>query len=74
MELGVYTFGEVSHDPATGRQLNVADRLHDRFLIQFTVGPLPHAAVMQSIELFGTQVAPAIRQHLASVAESVAPA
>jgi probable LLM family oxidoreductase len=34
---------------------------HDRFLIQFTVGPLPHRAVMRSIELYGTQVAPAVR-------------
>ncbi|MFN8580541.1 MAG: LLM class flavin-dependent oxidoreductase [Gemmatimonadaceae bacterium] len=36
-----------------------------RFLIQFTVGPVPHAAVMRSIELFGTVVAPAVRQALA---------
>ena len=34
---------------------------HDRFLIQFTVGPLPHSAVMRSIELYGTQVAPQVR-------------
>ncbi len=27
MELGIYTFGEVTHDPATGRQLNAGDRL-----------------------------------------------
>jgi probable LLM family oxidoreductase len=38
---------------------------HDRFLIQFTVGSLPHSAVMRSIELYGTQVAPAIREELA---------
>lgn len=35
---------------------------HDRFLLQFTVGPLPHASVMRSIELFGTEVAPVIRR------------
>jgi probable LLM family oxidoreductase len=35
---------------------------HDRFLLQFTVGPLPHAVVMRSIELFGTEVAPAVRR------------
>ena len=34
---------------------------HDRFLIQFSVGTLPHADVMRSIELFGTEVAPAVR-------------
>jgi probable LLM family oxidoreductase len=38
---------------------------HQRFLIQFTVGSLPHDQVMRSIELFGTQVAPAIRKALA---------
>jgi alkanesulfonate monooxygenase SsuD/methylene tetrahydromethanopterin reductase-like flavin-dependent oxidoreductase (luciferase family) len=36
----------------------------DRFLIQFTVGPIPHDAVMRSIELFGTEVAPAVRREL----------
>ena len=33
-----------------------------RFLAQMSVGPLPHQKLMQSIELFGTQVAPAIRK------------
>ncbi|MEO8193673.1 MAG: LLM class flavin-dependent oxidoreductase [Gemmatimonadales bacterium] len=37
-----------------------------RFLIQFTVGTLPHATVMRSIELFGTKVAPAVRLEVAS--------
>jgi alkanesulfonate monooxygenase SsuD/methylene tetrahydromethanopterin reductase-like flavin-dependent oxidoreductase (luciferase family) len=37
---------------------------HDRFLIQFSVGTLPHAEVMRSIELFGTEVAPAVRHAL----------
>ena len=41
---------------------------HDRFLIQFSVGTLPHAEVMRSIELFGTEVAPAVREELAPVA------
>ncbi len=35
-----------------------------RFLIQFTVGTLPHAVVMKSIELYGTIVAPAVRTAL----------
>jgi probable LLM family oxidoreductase len=39
---------------------------HDRFLIQFSVGTLPHAAVMRSIELFGTVVAPAVRDAVAA--------
>jgi probable LLM family oxidoreductase len=35
---------------------------NQRFLIQFTVGPTPHDKVMRSIELFGTKVAPQVRQ------------
>jgi probable LLM family oxidoreductase len=37
---------------------------HDRFLVQFSVGTLPHAKIMRSIELFGTEVAPAVRKEL----------
>ncbi len=37
---------------------------HDRFLIQFSVGTLPHDKLMKSIELFGTEVAPAVRKAL----------
>jgi probable LLM family oxidoreductase len=39
---------------------------HDRFLVQFSVGPLPHAQVLRAIELFGTEVAPAVRKELGS--------
>ncbi|HVL81868.1 MAG TPA: Atu2307/SP_0267 family LLM class monooxygenase [Actinomycetota bacterium] len=38
---------------------------HDRFLLQFTVGTIPHRQVMRSIELFGTEVAPVVRRELA---------
>jgi probable LLM family oxidoreductase len=38
---------------------------HERFLIQLTVGPMPHAHVMRAIELLGTQVAPVIRRETA---------
>jgi probable LLM family oxidoreductase len=41
---------------------------HDRFLIQFSVGTLPHTSVMRSIELFGTEVAPLVRDGLARTA------
>ena len=34
----------------------------DRFLIQFSVGSMPHAKMLRCIELFGTKVAPAVRQ------------
>jgi probable LLM family oxidoreductase len=37
---------------------------HDRFLLQFSVGTLPHDAMLRSIELFGTEVAPAVRAEL----------
>ena len=32
-----------------------------RFLLHISVGTLPHAQVMRSIELLGTKVAPAVR-------------
>ena len=37
---------------------------HDRFLVQFSVGAMPHAKIMRSIELLGTEVAPAVRTAL----------
>lgn len=39
---------------------------HDRFLMQMSIGPMPQSALMRSIELFGTVVAPAVRKALAS--------
>jgi probable LLM family oxidoreductase len=38
---------------------------HDRFLAQMSVGPMPHADVLRSIERFGTEVAPLVRAELA---------
>jgi probable LLM family oxidoreductase len=38
---------------------------HDRFLMQMSVGTLPHASIMRSIELLGTEVAPVVRRELA---------
>ena len=37
---------------------------HQRFLMQFSVGTMPHAQIMRAIELFGTKVAPAVRAAL----------
>ena len=37
---------------------------HQRFLAQISVGPMPHAKVMRAIELFGTEVAPAVRREV----------
>ncbi len=35
---------------------------HQRFLLQLTVGTLPHRSVLQAIELLGAEVAPAVRK------------
>lgn len=37
---------------------------HDRFLVQFSVGTMPHELTMRSIELLGTEVAPAVHAEL----------
>jgi probable LLM family oxidoreductase len=39
---------------------------HDRFLMQTSVGDLAHDKVLRSIELLGTEVAPAVRAALAA--------
>jgi hypothetical protein len=39
---------------------------HDRFLMQMSVGTLPHAKVLRAIELLGTKVAPAVRSALSA--------
>jgi hypothetical protein len=38
---------------------------HQRFLLQHSVGTISHEALMQPIELFGREVAPAVRKELA---------
>lgn len=45
---------------------------HDRFLIQFTVGSLAHEKTMRAIELFGTKVAPIVREEVARRAPTAA--
>ena len=37
---------------------------HQRYLMQMSVGTMPHTLTMRSIELFGTKVAPAVRSAL----------
>jgi alkanesulfonate monooxygenase SsuD/methylene tetrahydromethanopterin reductase-like flavin-dependent oxidoreductase (luciferase family) len=37
---------------------------HDRFLLQFTIGGIPHEGILRSIELLGREVAPAVRAAL----------
>jgi probable LLM family oxidoreductase len=43
---------------------------HQRFLMQMSVGTMPHAQIMHSIELLGTVVAPAVRKALGAVPPS----
>jgi probable LLM family oxidoreductase len=40
---------------------------HDRFLLQLSVGTMPHRELLRAIELYGTEVAPAVRAALAPV-------
>jgi probable LLM family oxidoreductase len=44
---------------------------HDRFLAQLSVGPMPHNELLRAIELLGTEVAPAVRKHVASPRQPV---
>ena len=37
----------------------------DRFDLKYSAGPLPHATMMRSIELYGTEVVPRVRELLA---------
>jgi probable LLM family oxidoreductase len=41
---------------------------HQRFLLQLSVGTMPHRDLLRAIELFGTEVAPAVRAALSSPA------
>jgi probable LLM family oxidoreductase len=45
---------------------------HERFLLQMIGGGMPHAQVMRSIELFGMEVAPAVRKALRPPGEPLA--
>ena len=38
---------------------------NDRFLLQMAIGPMPHDQIMRGIELYGTRVAPMVREMLA---------
>jgi probable LLM family oxidoreductase len=47
---------------------------HDRFLMQMSLGNVAHADVLRSIELFGTKVAPLVRDEVARRASETAAA
>jgi probable LLM family oxidoreductase len=38
---------------------------HDRFLLQLSVGTMPHKSLLRAIELYGTVVAPAVQRAIA---------
>ncbi len=38
---------------------------YQRFLLQLSVGTIPHAQIMRAIELIGTEVAPVVREEIA---------
>lgn len=40
---------------------------HDRFLMQMSVGSVPHKKLLRSIELFATEVAPVIKRELVNI-------
>jgi probable LLM family oxidoreductase len=42
---------------------------HQRFLMQMSVGTMPHARIMRSIELLGTKVAPVVRRETGEKAD-----
>jgi len=44
---------------------------HQRFMAQMSVGTMPHAQVMRSIELLGTEVAPTVRKELAGSTQNI---
>src|SRR5208283_624640 len=58
---------------AVGSPEQVAEKLlfehelfgHDRYIAQMSVGAVAHRDVLRSMELFGTQVAPVVREELA---------
>jgi alkanesulfonate monooxygenase SsuD/methylene tetrahydromethanopterin reductase-like flavin-dependent oxidoreductase (luciferase family) len=37
---------------------------NDRFLLQMAIGPMPHKEIMKGIELYGSKVAPLVREAL----------
>ena len=58
---------------AVGNPQEVAEKIlfqhdifgHQRFLLQLSVGTMPHDKVMRAIELLGTEVAPVVRKEIA---------
>jgi alkanesulfonate monooxygenase SsuD/methylene tetrahydromethanopterin reductase-like flavin-dependent oxidoreductase (luciferase family) len=66
---------------AVGSPEQVAEKLlfehelfgHQRYMAQMSVGAVEHRDVLRSIELFGTEVAPIVREQLNQTAPALAP-
>ena len=61
-------------DPETVAEKIVAQHRqfgNDRFLLQMAIGIMPHAKIMNAIELYGTKVAPLVRKETAKAAKPV---
>ena len=63
----------VGHPEEVAEKIVAQHRLfgHQRFVAQLSMGAMPHAQAMRSIELFGTEVAPLVRAEVAQPAEPV---
>jgi len=67
---------------AVGDPREVAEKLlyehelfgHQRYLGQMSVGAVAHRDVLRSIELFGTEVAPVVREEVARRSAGAVPA
>jgi probable LLM family oxidoreductase len=69
---GLNALGVGSTEELTAKILHAHELFgNDRYMGQFALGTMPHAQVLKAIELFGTEVAPAVR---AEVARREAPA
>jgi probable LLM family oxidoreductase len=69
---GLNALGVGSTEELTAKILHAHELFdNDRYLGQFALGAMPHVQVLKAIELFGTEVAPAVR---AEVARRKAPA
>ncbi len=52
--VGVESFGEMT----------IGEDGHLGYDLKYGMGPMPHATLMQAIRLFGTEVAPRVREQL----------
>jgi probable LLM family oxidoreductase len=69
---GLHALGVGSPEELTAKILHAHELFgNDRYIGQFSLGGMPHEQVLKAIELFGTEVAPAVR---AEVARRTAPA